>query len=129
MNPRPLTGVTLPVVCFLIYVMCCCARCVCTRACACPELAKTGSQLGVIDTPTSQLTQLDTGFTAFGRLAVTGPGLADAEGEITVVTVAGSASKAGAVVMLQVRSHTPAHTHRAASIALPCPDRQICLHT
>lgn len=61
-----------------------------------------GSQLGVIDTATSKLTPLDTGFTSYGRLAVTGTGLADAEGDLTVVTVAGSASKAGAVVMLQV---------------------------
>jgi hypothetical protein len=63
-----------------------------------------GTQLGVIDTTSSKLTALNTGYSSFGRLAVTGPGLGDAEGDITVVTVAGSASKAGAVVMLQVRS-------------------------
>lgn len=62
----------------------------------------TGSQLGLIDTTTSQLTPLATGFTSFGRLAVTGPGLADSQGELTVVTVAGSATKGQAVVMLQV---------------------------
>lgn len=57
----------------------------------------------MIDTSSSKLTPLDTGYSSFGRLAVTGAGLSDAEGDITVVTVAGSASKAGAVVMLQVR--------------------------
>jgi hypothetical protein len=63
-----------------------------------------GTQLGVIDTTSSKLTALDTGYSSYGRLAVTGPGLSDAEGDITLVTVGGSASKAGAVVMLQVGS-------------------------
>jgi hypothetical protein len=62
-----------------------------------------GSQLGLIETSSSKLTPLATGFTSFGRLAVTGPGLSDPQGEITVVTVAGSATKSSAVVMLQVR--------------------------
>jgi len=61
-----------------------------------------GSQLGVIDTTTSQLTPLDTGYTSFSKLAVSGPGLTDPQGDITLVTVAGSASKASAVVMLKV---------------------------
>lgn len=90
---------------------------------------KTGSQLGVIDTSTSQLTPLDTGFTSFGRLAVTGAGLSDAEGDLTVVTVAGSASKAGAVVMLQVRPH-PQHMHmihtHLAMLARCLASKQVC---
>jgi hypothetical protein len=61
-----------------------------------------GTQLGLIDTATSQLTPLATGYSSFGRLAVTGPGLSDPQGGLTLVTVAGSASKAQAVVMLQV---------------------------
>lgn len=64
----------------------------------------TGSQLGVIDTSTSTLTPLDTGFTSFSRLAVTGPGLTAPEGDLTIVTVAGSASKGSAVVQLKVCS-------------------------
>jgi hypothetical protein len=67
-----------------------------------PPPHPTGTQLGLIDTSTSQLTPLATGYSSFGRLAVTGPGLADPKGSLTLVTVAGSASKAGAVVMLQV---------------------------
>lgn len=58
----------------------------------------------MIDTAASTITPLNTGgYTSFGRLAVTGAGLTDPEGELTVVTVAGSATKAQAVVMLQVR--------------------------
>ena len=71
--------------------------------CACfAVLYFTGSQLGLIETSSSKLTPLATGFTSFGRLAVTGPGLSDHQGEITVVTVAGSATKSSAVVMLKV---------------------------
>lgn len=66
-------------------------------------LALSGSQLGVVDVKHKTLTRLDTGFTAFGKLAVVGGGVADADAELTIVTVAGSAGKASAVVRLQVR--------------------------
>lgn len=65
-------------------------------------LSDVGSQLGVIDVKRKTLTQLDTGFTAFGKLAVVGGGVDDADAGLTIVTTAGSAGKASAVVQLQV---------------------------
>eukprot|EP00878_Enallax_costatus_P005601 GHUV01005874.1.p1 GENE.GHUV01005874.1~~GHUV01005874.1.p1 ORF type:complete len:700 (+),score=125.31 GHUV01005874.1:43-2142(+) len=61
-----------------------------------------GSQLGVIDITSKALTWLDTGYTMFSRLAVVGAGVESEDGDLTVVTIAGSASKASAVVQLQV---------------------------
>ncbi|KAF6265687.1 Alpha/Beta hydrolase protein [Scenedesmus sp. NREL 46B-D3] len=61
------------------------------------EPAAAGSQLGVIDTATSSLTRLSTGYSSFGKLAV----LQSSEG-LTAVTVAGSPSTAQALVKLQV---------------------------
>jgi hypothetical protein len=60
-------------------------------------LLPAGSQLGVIDTTTSSLTRLNTGYSSYGKLAV----LQSSDG-LTVVTVAGSPSKAQALVKLQV---------------------------
>jgi hypothetical protein len=56
-----------------------------------------GSQLGVIDTVTSSLTRLSTGYSSYRKLAV----LQSSDG-LTVVTLAGSPSKAQALVKLQV---------------------------
>jgi hypothetical protein len=61
-------------------------------------LPAAGSQLGVIDTATSSLTRLSTGYSSYGKLAV----LQSSNG-LTVVTVAGSPSTAQALVKLQVR--------------------------
>jgi hypothetical protein len=70
-----------------------------SRPCALPVLnAAAGSQLGVIDTATSSLTRISTGYCSYGKLAV----LQSSEG-LTVVTVAGSPSKPQALVKLQVR--------------------------
>lgn len=65
--------------------------------------AAPGSQLGVIDIKSKSLTRLETGYTSFGRLAVVGEGVHDADRDLTIVTIAGSASKASVVVQLQVR--------------------------
>jgi hypothetical protein len=68
---------------------------VCVLQCGFPVA---GSQLGVIDTATSSLTRLSTGYSSYGKLAV----LQASEG-LTVVTVAGSPSTPQALVKLQVR--------------------------
>lgn len=56
-----------------------------------------GAGLAVVNTEQSTLTRLNTGLTSFDRLNV-----AEVDGKLTVVTVASSASKAQALVMLQV---------------------------
>lgn len=61
-----------------------------------------GNQLGLIDTHTSSMTVLDTGFSNFGKLAVAQPGLQEGDGSLIIVTTAGSASQAPAVVCLRV---------------------------
>ena len=60
-----------------------------------------GSGLGVVDTAARTLTRIDTGFSGFGRLCVNVSG---DTGAITIATVAGSASKAAAVVSLSAPS-------------------------
>eukprot|EP00775_Hariotina_reticulata_P008996 gene8996-9169_t len=64
--------------------------------------AKAGNQLGLIDTSTSSMTVLDTGFSNFGKLAVAQPGLQEGDSSLIIVTTAGSASQAPAVVCLKV---------------------------
>eukprot|EP00882_Tetradesmus_deserticola_P021614 GHRQ01023397.1.p1 GENE.GHRQ01023397.1~~GHRQ01023397.1.p1 ORF type:complete len:507 (+),score=193.19 GHRQ01023397.1:451-1971(+) len=59
--------------------------------------AAAGSQLGVIDTHTSSLTRLSTGYSSFGKLAVL-----QGNDSLTIVTVAGSPRSAQALVKLQV---------------------------
>jgi hypothetical protein len=61
-----------------------------------------GNQLGLIDTSTSSVTPLDTGFSNFGKLAVAQPGLQQDDGSLIIVTTAGSARQAPAVVCLKV---------------------------
>lgn len=64
-------------------------------------LVPAGSQLGVIDVKPQQLSRLETGFSSYSRLAVQ-----QTSDSLVVVTAAGSASKAQAVVKLQVRDST-----------------------
>lgn len=66
------------------------------------SLVCTGSQLGIIDVKQKTLKRLDTGYTSFRKLAVTGGGVHDPNAGLLIVTTAGSASKASAIVQLQV---------------------------
>jgi hypothetical protein len=77
-----------------------------------------GSQLGVIDTATSSLTCLSTGYSSYGKLAV----LQSSDG-LTVVTVAGSPSTAQALVKLQVKQ-----LGQAAPAQYRCDSTQPCRH-
>eukprot|EP00879_Flechtneria_rotunda_P016022 GHRR01016758.1.p1 GENE.GHRR01016758.1~~GHRR01016758.1.p1 ORF type:complete len:650 (+),score=174.18 GHRR01016758.1:481-2430(+) len=67
-----------------------------------PKVA--GSGLGLINIASNTLQRLDTGYTSFGKLAVSGRGVQEEGGELTLVTTAGSANKPSAVVQLKVSS-------------------------